>query len=128
MGLHTGEPALTAEGYEGLDLHRCARVMAAGHGGQVLLTSAARETIGERLPNGVTVIDLGVHALRDFPRRERLFQLVVDGLPATFSALRTDDGRATNLPRPPTRLLGRDREVAHVDGLLVGDGPRLLMR
>ena len=126
MGLHTGEPALTAEGYEGLDLHRCARVMAAGHGGQVLLTSAARETIGERLPDGVTVIDLGVHALRDFPRRERLFQLVVDGLPATFSALRTDDGRATNLPRPPTRLLGRDREVAHVDGLLVGDGPRLL--
>ena len=50
MGLHTGEPALTAEGYEGLDLHRCARVMAAGHGGQVLLTSAVRETIGSGFP------------------------------------------------------------------------------
>jgi predicted ATPase/class 3 adenylate cyclase len=125
MGLHTGEPVLTAEGYEGLDMHRGARVMAAGHGGQVLLTGVVRETVGERLPGGVAVMDLGVHALRDFPRRERLFQLVIEGLPATFPPLRTDSGTATNLPRPPTRLLGRDREAARVADL-VCDGARLV--
>jgi class 3 adenylate cyclase len=88
MGSHTGEPALTPEGYEGLDMHRCARVMAAGHGGQVLLTDAVREIVGERLPAGVAVRDLGEYALRDFPLRERLFQLLVDGLRTTFPPLR----------------------------------------
>jgi class 3 adenylate cyclase/DNA-binding CsgD family transcriptional regulator len=111
MGLHTGEPALTAEGYEGLDMHRCARVMAVGHGGQVLLTGAVRETIGERLPDDVALKDLGEHALRDFPGRERLFQLVIDGLPATFPPLRTAGGRERELAAPRAAL-DRDDETS----------------
>jgi class 3 adenylate cyclase len=126
MGLHTGKPALTPEGYEGLDMHRGARVMAAGHGGQVLLTGAVRDTVGERLPVGVAVRDLGLHTLKDFPRADRLFQLVVDGLRASFPPLRSGGGRPTNLPRPPTRLLGREREVAQVTALVRGEGARLV--
>jgi predicted ATPase/class 3 adenylate cyclase len=126
MGLHTGEPTLTPEGYEGLDMHRGARVMAAGHGGQVLLTSAVRETAGDRLPPGVTVRDLGRHALRDFPRRDSLYQLVIDGLPAGFPPLRAGGGAPSKLPRAPTRLIGREREVAEVTALLSDDGARLV--
>src|SRR6478736_5117934 len=86
MGLHTGEPELMAEGYEGLDMHRAARVMAAGHGGQVLLSGSVRETLGERLPAGVAVRELGLYVLADLPRPEHLFQLDVEGLPVEFPA------------------------------------------
>jgi predicted ATPase/class 3 adenylate cyclase len=126
MGLHTGEPALTAEGYEGLEMHRGARVMAAGHGGQVLLTSPARATVGERLPAGVTVEDLGEYALRDFPQPEHIFQLLIDGLPAVFPPLRIAGGASVALPTAPTRLIGRGREVADVAGLLRDDDGRLV--
>jgi predicted ATPase/class 3 adenylate cyclase len=126
MGLHTGEPLLTAEGYEGLDMHRAARVMAAGHGGQILLTGAVRETVGERMPPGVAVRDVGEYVLRDLPRPERLFQLLIAGLPATFPPLRASGGRPTNLPRPSTPLLGRDGEVAHLMALLGRRGARLV--
>jgi predicted ATPase/class 3 adenylate cyclase len=121
MGLHTGEPALTPEGYEGLDMHRCARVMAAGHGGQVLLTGAVRETMGERLPAGVAVEDLGEYTLRDFPHPEHVFQLLIEGLRTTFPPLKAG-GESANLPPPPTRLVGREREVVDVAALLTGDG------
>jgi predicted ATPase len=123
--LHTGEPALTPEGHEGLDMHRCARVMAAGHGGQVLLTGAVRATVGERLPAGVAVKDLGEYTLRDFPRPEHVFQLLIEGLRTTFPPLRAGSESA-NLPPPPTRLVGREREVVDVAALLVGDGARLV--
>jgi class 3 adenylate cyclase len=126
MGLHTGEPVLTAEGYEGLDMHRGARVMAAGHGGQVLLTSAVRETVGERMAPGVAVRDVGEYVLRDFPRSERLFQLLIDELLGTFPPLRASGGRPTNLPHPPTRLLGRGSEVAHLTALLGRHRARLV--
>jgi predicted ATPase len=118
MGLHTGEPTLTPEGYEGLDMHRGARVMAAGHGGQVLLTGAVRAIVGEQLPAGVAAEDLGEYALRDFPHPEHVFQLLVDGLPTTFAPLRADGGEAAKLPRSRTRLVGREREVADVAALL----------
>jgi predicted ATPase/class 3 adenylate cyclase len=126
MGLHTGEPALTAEGYEGLDMHRGARVMAAGHGGQVLLTSAVRATVGERLPEGVTVEDLGEYALRDFPRPEHVFQLLIEGLRTVFPPLRAAGGASVALPTAPTRLVGRGREVADVAALVRGDDGRLV--
>jgi predicted ATPase/class 3 adenylate cyclase len=126
MGLHTGEPALTAEGYEGLDMHRGARVMAAGHGGQVLLTSAVRATVGERLPAGVAVDDLGEYALRDFPQPEHVFQLLIEGLRAVFPPLRAAGGASVALPTAATRLVGRGREVADVGELLRGDDGRLV--
>ena len=72
----------------------------------------------------MTVRDLGRHALRDFPRRDSLYQLVIDGLPAGFPPLRAGGGAPSNLPRAPTRLIGREREVAEVTALLRDDGAR----
>ena len=91
IGLHTGEPALGEDRYVGLDVHRAARVMEAGHGGQVLLSSATRGLVEDDLPPGFALQDLGTHRLKDFPRRERLFQLVGDGLARDFPALKTLD-------------------------------------
>jgi DNA-binding CsgD family transcriptional regulator len=112
MGLHTGAPELTADGYEGLDIQRAARVAAAGHGGQVLLTGSVRETLGERLPAGVAVRELGLYVLADPLRPERLFQLDVDGLPVEFPVLAVRPAQ----PTPTSRAaLGNDRAPRAAD-------------
>src|SRR5947207_2648746 len=85
VGIHTGQVRQVGQGYVGLDVHRAARVMAAGHGGQVLLSNATRKELGE----GASLRDLGEHRLKDLLQPERLFQLIVDGLPAEFPALKT---------------------------------------
>ncbi len=107
MGLHTGTPRVVDRGYVGLDVHHAARVMAAGHGGQILLTAATRE----RLTQEPSLIDLGEHRLKDLLQPEHLFQLVVDGLPTEFPALKTLGNRPNNLPQQPNALIGRDREL-----------------
>src|SRR5919199_996535 len=84
MGLHTGEPTATGGRYVGLAVHRAARVGAAGHGGQVLLSSATHAVLRDELPPGVGVRDLGERRLKDFDAPERLYQLVIPGLPADF--------------------------------------------
>jgi hypothetical protein len=89
MGLHTGEPTLTADGYVGLDVHRAARLGAAGHGGQVLLSQTTRELVDQDLPAGVSLRDLGEHRLKDLVHPEPIFQLVIPDLPADFLPLRT---------------------------------------
>jgi predicted ATPase/class 3 adenylate cyclase len=107
MGLHTGEPTVTDEGYVGIDVHRAARIAAAGHGGQILVSQATRDLAGaERLR------DLGVHRLKDLAAPERLYQLD-DG---EFPPLRSVD--RTNLPVQPTPFVGRERELAEVLALL----------
>jgi len=108
IGIHTGEPLITQEGYIGLDVHRAARIAAAAHGGQVVLSRSTREL----LDADDEVRDLGEHRLKDLIEAERLFQLG-DG---EFPALRTLD--ATNLPVAASPLLGRGREVAELVGLL----------
>ena len=75
MGLHTGEPAFSDEGYHGLGVHRAARIMAAGHGGQVLLSSITRHLVEDDLPEGLSLVDLGELRLKDFDRPERLYEL-----------------------------------------------------
>ncbi len=89
MGLHTGEPSLVAEGYVGVDVHHAARIMSAGHGGQVLLSQATRELVEHTLPEGVSLRDLGEHRLKDLQRPSHLFQLVIAGLPVDFPPLKT---------------------------------------
>ena len=89
MGLHTGEPARSEEGYHGLGVHRGARIMAAGHGGQVLLSQATASVLSDEELDGITVRDLGEHRLKDLERPERIHQLVVQGLPHEFPPLRT---------------------------------------
>ena len=114
MGLHTGEPHLTAEGYVGLDVHHAARIMSAGHGGQVLLSQTTRDLVEHDLPEGVSLRDLGAHRLKDLQHPSHLFQLVTPGLPADFPPLKTLDTYPHNLPVQLTSLIGREQEVAAV--------------
>jgi WD40 repeat protein/class 3 adenylate cyclase len=87
MGLHTGEPWLVEEGYVGMDVHRAARIAHAGHGGQVLLSETTAPLVRGELPEGVTLLDLGRHRLKDMRRPEHIHQLVLDRLPAEFPLL-----------------------------------------
>jgi predicted ATPase len=114
MGIHTGEPIVTAEGYVGVDVHRAARVCAAGHGGQVLLTQTTRELLEE-----MELRDLGEHRLRDLSEPQRLYQLGSD----EFLPLKTLD--ATNLPVVASSLLDREAEIDELVSLL-SDGIRLV--
>jgi predicted ATPase/class 3 adenylate cyclase len=107
MGLHTGEPTVTEEGYVGIDVHRAARIAAAGHGGQILVSQATRDLAGAG-----RLRDLGVHRLKDLTAPERLYQLDDD----EFPPLRSVD--QTNLPVQPTPFVGRERELAEVLALL----------
>ncbi len=115
MGLHTGEPVVSDEGYVGIDVHRAARIAAAGHGGQVLLSQATRDLVARE-----AVRDLGEHRLKDLSAPERLFQLG----DAEFPRLKTL--YQTNLPVPATPFLGRRRELDEVVGLLRREDVRLL--
>src|SRR6266542_6764359 len=104
IGIHTGEPIRTEEGYVGLDVVKAARIEAAGRGGQVLLSKTTRELV----ETSVIVRDLGEHRLRDIPEPIRLFQLGAEHfpLPATLNV--------TNLPTPSAPLVGREKERADV--------------
>ena len=126
IGLHTGQPALTPTGYVGLDVPRAARICAAAHGDQVLLSQTTRELVEDDLPEGVALRDLGEHRLKDLSSPQRLTQLVIAGLPDTFPSLRTLENRPTNLPVQPTPLIGRERELETVSELLGRDDVRLL--
>ena len=126
MGLHTGEPELSSEGYVGLDVHRAARIMSAGHGGQVLLSQTTRDLVVQDLPDGVGLRNLGEHRLKDLRGSERLFQLVTADLPTDFPPLKTLDAHPHNLPVQPTALIGRELEVAAVGQLLQREEVRLV--
>ena len=91
MGLHTGEPKAGGERYVGIGVHRAARIAAAGHGGQVLLSSTTKELAEEELPPGVSIRDLGERRLKDIDQSHRLHQLVIQGLQSEFAQLRTLD-------------------------------------
>jgi alpha-glucoside transport system substrate-binding protein len=86
MGLHSGEPRATGERYVGFGVHRAARVAAAGHGGQVLLSNATRELVEDELPPDTRLRDLGAYKLKDLERPERLFQVEAEGVEQTFPA------------------------------------------
>jgi predicted ATPase/class 3 adenylate cyclase len=114
VGLHTGTPLLTAEGYVGSDVHRAARIAAAGHGGQVLVSASTAQLVELELP------DLGDHRLKDLSAPERIYQLGDGDFPALKSLYRT------NLPVPATPFLGRERELEEVVELLARNEARLL--
>lgn len=126
MGLHTGEPQQVAEGYVGLDVHRAAFIMSAGHGGQVLLSQTSCSLVEQDLPEGVHLRDLGEHRLKELGRPMRLFQLVISGLLSDFPPLHTLERFPDNLPAQPTPLLGREHEVADLRDLLLHEDVRLL--
>ncbi|MEP7224323.1 MAG: adenylate/guanylate cyclase domain-containing protein [Actinomycetota bacterium] len=114
IGLHTGTPLLTDEGYVGGDVHRAARIAAAGHGGQVLVSASTARLVD------IELRDLGEHRLKDLSAPERIYQLGGGDFPALKSLYRT------NLPIPTTSFLGRDYELAEVISLLARNDVRLL--
>ena len=115
VGIHTGTPLVTAEGYVGVDLHRAARIAAAGHGGQVLVSSSSASLLARR-----PLVDLGDHRLKDLAAAERIYQLGEREFPPLKSLYRT------NLPVPATPFLGREDEIASVVALLGDSTIRLL--
>ena len=114
MGMHTGQAVLGGDNYVGLDVHRAARIAAAGHGGQVLLSDATRSLVERALPEGAQLRDLGQHRLKDLPTSEHLYQLVIDGLAVDFPPIRSLDARPNNLPLPTTTFIGREQQVADI--------------
>ncbi len=120
MGLHTGEPRLTDEGYVGLDVHKGARIAAVGHGGQVLLSQTTRPLVV------ADVRDLGAHRLKDLSAPERIYQLEIEGLQCDFPLLKTIEAGMRNLPAPRTSFVGRASELDEIDRLLEDGDCRLL--
>jgi predicted ATPase/class 3 adenylate cyclase len=117
MGLHTGYAEPLAGEYASPEVHRAARVAAAAHGGQVLCSAATAARIGD-LEDDAFLLDLGLHQLRGFDGRERIFQLVAPGLDRQFPRLRTVDAPAHNLPMQVTRFIGRGAERAALRDLV----------
>ena len=128
MGMHTGEPQPTDEGYIGLDVHHAARIMSAAHGGQVLLSQETRDLVKADLPEGVGLRELGAYRLKDIAHPNHLFQLVIPGLPADFPPLTALSSQhpLRNIPSPTTSFIGREAEVAAISDLLRRDEVRLL--
>lgn len=146
MALHTGEPELAEEGYFGLGINRAARICAAGHGGQVLLSRSTAGVFEEDEAPGIALRDLGEHRLKDLERPERIYQLVVDGLPDEFPPLSTlehaekerelaEAARAAELPSGTltffcTDMVGFSRLLRELSpenaGRLIDDYERLL--
>ena len=125
MGLHSGEPTRHEDAYVGIDVHRAARIAAAAHGGQVVLSEATRLLAASWLPAGVSVRDLGFHRLKDISAPERVWQLAGPGLQDRFPPLKSL-GAQTSLPVPLTALIGRDDDLERVRTLISGLGARLV--
>jgi predicted ATPase/class 3 adenylate cyclase len=131
MALHTGvtEEQRTKDGdsdYFGQPVNRVARLLAAAHGGQVLLSEVTYGLVRDNLPQQATASDMGEHRLKDLYRPEHIFQLIIPDLPEGFPPLRTLDSRPNNLPFQPTSLIGREKEVEEIDQRLLKHDVRLL--
>ena len=125
MGMHSGEPAQHEDGYVGIDVHRAARIAAAAHGGQVVLSDATRILVQSGLPAGASLVDLGWHRLKDIEAPERIYQLAGTGLAHQFPPLKSL-GAQTRLPMPPTPLVGRDADVDQLRDAILRPGVQLV--
>jgi predicted ATPase/class 3 adenylate cyclase len=118
MGLHSGEGVLGGDDYVGLDVNRAARIAAAGHGGQLLISDSTRALAIESLPTDVAVRDLGEYRLKGLPTPQRLYQLVIAGLRSDFPPLSSLGAGVGNLPPRLTSFVGRERDVEAARQLL----------
>ena len=126
VAVHTGRADLRDGDYYGPTVNRVARLRAAGHGGQILLSAATTALIRDRLPDDVTLRDLGLRRLRDLLEPEHIFQVEHPALPDRFPPLATLDARPNNLPVQPTAFIGRDRAVAALTALLRSSDARFV--
>ncbi len=126
FGLHTGTAEARDGDYFGPDVNRAARLEAAAHGGQVLVSEATRALAQEGLPDEVDLRDLGTHTLRGLTRPERLYQLVASGIPEDFPPPRTVSGGRASFPSFATSFVGRSDEVAGISERLLDPSTRVL--
>jgi predicted ATPase/class 3 adenylate cyclase len=126
MGLHSGEAQPRGDDYFGPAVIRGARIMAVGHGGQVLLSGASAALVADQLPDGAALMDLGAHRLKDLGRPEELFQLVHPALLHDFPPLATPDRRPNNLPTQASTFIGRDTELREIRAGIERESVRLL--
>ena len=125
IGIHTGEVQLRDEAnYIGATINRTARLRNIAHGGQTVVSQTTHDLVADRLPAGTSLVDLGIHRLRDLARPERVYQLCAPGLVGDFPALRSLDASPHNLPVQLTTFVGRTSELAELVPLL--DATRLL--
>ena len=125
MGLHSGEAETRVGDYFGPTVNRAARIMAVGHGGQVLLSAATAALVMDQLPDAATLRDLGEHRLKDLGRPEHVFQLVHPGLVGDFPPLATLNHRPNNLPVQASTFVGRDAELEQIRERLEDEAVRL---
>ncbi|MEO7803475.1 MAG: adenylate/guanylate cyclase domain-containing protein [Actinomycetota bacterium] len=117
MGLHSGDGILGGDNYVGIDVHRAARIMATAYGGQVLISDSTRSLVQNDLPTSVSLADLGEHKLKDLAKAEHIFQLVIEGLPSDFPAIKSLGNKPNNLPAQLTSFIARDQELARIKEL-----------
>lgn len=121
MGIHTGHVDLVDGDYLGPDVNRAARIEAAGHGGQILMSAASKELAAASLGSDIRVEDLGRHELRGLSRPEQIYQVVADGLEVGFPPLRTAEaGLVRNVPLYHTSFIGRGADLEEISALLTG--------
>ncbi len=125
MGIHTGVPRIHDHGYVGIDVHRAARIAAAAHGGQVVISDATAKLVARNLPADVSLRDLGRHRLKDLNLPEHLYQLVIPGALADFPPLKSV-GTVSSLPVATTPLMGRRDEITNLATLLTDRQVRLV--
>ncbi|MDP9244394.1 MAG: AAA family ATPase [Chloroflexota bacterium] len=118
MGLHVGEATRRANNYVGLEVHRAARIAAAGHGGQVLVSQAMAAVLGDGVPKELALRDLGEYRLKDFDAPAHLYQLLGPGLRDEFPPPRSVGTELTNLPQELTSFVGREAELEELGGLM----------
>jgi len=126
MALHTGVTEERRDDYVGPTLNRAARLLNAGHGGQVLLNQTTYELVREHLPSQICLRDLGEHTLKDLLQPEHIYQLVGPGLPADFPPLNTVDPPAVSLPVQVTPFVGRETELAKIAAMLADEDCHLV--
>jgi len=118
IALNSGAAEVRDDDYFGRALNRVARILAVGHGGQVLISTAVEELVRDCLPQGVSLRDLGEHRLKDLDRPERIHQATAPGVASEFPQLRSMEGVATNLPVQLTSFIGREREMREVKRII----------
>ena len=122
MSVHTGEPVVGEEGYVGIDVHRAARICAAGHGGQVLLSATTAALVSGAMPDGVSQVPLGDVRLKDLGEPERVVQLEIDGLRGSFPPLRVEAEEPLDFGERLAQKIQADVE-RQLEASLTGSGP-----
>lgn len=125
-GIHTGVADWRDGDYYGTTVNRCARIRGLAHGGQTLMSQVTAELVRDDLPEGVALVELGTHRLKGLSRPESIFQLWLPDMPNEFPPLQSAEGYLANLPRPPSELIGRERERRELMSMLADSAVRLV--